>query len=98
MELLQEKYSIVQQIIAGGDYGVKEREEGIEVACVYAGTKDWITLGYNQSGEEIRISLYREYEDYCEYNNDSRTKELADWIIEIISQYDEYDPVDYLNS
>ena len=92
-EIVREKYADFQKVLAAGNYK-KNLREGIEmVTGEYKGTQNYYGYTFNRKGEEEHI-LMRGAGSTEYLSEDSRMKELADWMEELLREdlweYDQY--------
>ncbi|MFG6321568.1 MAG: hypothetical protein K1W35_15570 [Lachnospiraceae bacterium] len=98
-ETLKEKYYNFREIISDGRFEknmheVQSDEDGIAITdSLYRGIRDSYGYVYNRKGEQEYILMHGAG-DLQFISEDSRMKELADWIMELIQddikEYDEY--------
>lgn len=93
---LAQHYSSLQHMLNSNHYKLSNHQNSNLKPNYYVGSKHWNGYCYTILGEKKQIDLYHE-SDISYYNENPTGKKLADWIIKVIQQYDEYSPVLYLN-
>lgn len=92
-DVVKEKYDEFRKILFGRHYKENIIEWSEVITCDYKGTKDYYGYTYNRKNEEEHILMHgagsKEY-----LSEDSRMKELADWMEELLREdlwaYDDY--------
>lgn len=86
--LLEEKYNLFLEILEDNHYekdisGYDDR--GLITDCQYTGDKGWYAYAYDKDNNVKDINLYSTG-DFYYTSEDSRMKELADWINELFKE------------